>query len=248
MESTEAKPPYLSIVIPAYNEGHHIEATLREITTYLDALGLNFEIIVVDDGSHDDTSRVVSSFQRTEPRIRLIAEDSNRGKGYAVRRGMLAASGSIAMFIDADLSIPITLVPEFLEAIETEGYDIAIASRWVEGFRWTSPPSLLRRVMGWGFRLLVKLVLDTGLQDTQCGSKAYRGTVAKALFHKQRIDSFTFDAEVLFLARKLGLRVKEIPFDLRPSSSSSVNPVIDPIRMLKDLIKVRISYWRGMYG
>jgi glycosyltransferase involved in cell wall biosynthesis len=160
---------------------------------------------------------------------------------------VLASSGKIVMFTDADLSIPISLVPEFLQAIEVEGYDIAVASRWIEGSRWGESLPLHRLAMGRGFRALVRLILNSGVQDTQCGSKAYRAGAAKLLFDRQRIDSFTFDAEVLFLARKMGLRVKEVPFELRPSHSSTVNPLVDPLRMLKDLIRVRIDYWRGLY-
>jgi dolichyl-phosphate beta-glucosyltransferase len=239
--------PHLSLVIPAYNEGKIVGNTIRQVTSYLESLGLSFEVIVVDDGSRDETSEVVCSLREEDNRVRLIANGRNRGKGFAVRRGVLASSGKIVMFTDADLSIPISLVPEFLQAIEVEGYDIAVASRWIEGSRWGEPLPLHRRAMGRGFRALVRLILNSGVQDTQCGSKAYRAGAAKLLFDRQRIDSFTFDAEVLFLARKMGLRVKEVPFELRPSHSSTVNPLVDPLRMLKDLIRVRIDYWRGLY-
>ncbi len=239
--------PHLSLVIPAYNEGRVIENTLGKVTSYLERIGLSFEVIVVDDGSRDDTPHVVRRYERKDDRVRLITDAPNRGKGFAVRRGVLASSGSIIAFTDADLSIPIELMPQLIHAIEGDGYDIAVASRWVEGSRWAANTPLLRRAMGWGFRTLVQIVLDSGVEDTQCGCKAYRAHVAKLLFQKQRIDSFTFDAEVLFLGHKMGFRIKEVPFELRPSHSSTVNPLVDPVRMVKDLLKVRIDYWRGLY-
>lgn len=238
--------PELSLVVPAYNEGHRIEASLRSMSCYLDNMRLDYEIVVVSDGSTDDTAEVVRSLARDDPRIHLIDYPDNRGKGFAVRCGVLNTRGEYIVFTDADLSIPIEIVNEFLPALR-DGFDIAIASRGHPESIPVTPPSAQRQIMGKVFRWCVKHVLVSGLSDTQCGGKAYRREIARSLFNRQRIDHFSFDAEVLFLAVRNGYRIKEVPVALNSVPTSSIRPMRDSLCMLRDLFRIRLYARLGFY-
>lgn len=239
--------PLLSLIVPAYNEGHRLGVSLYAMVQYLRDSGLSYEVLVVDDGSTDDTAAVIAAAAVVDPALRAISYAPNRGKGYAVRTGMLAARGEYLMFTDADLSIPITITAEFLEALR-QGYDIAIASRWHPNSSNEVPPPLARRLMGSVFRWCVRRLVISDVRDTQCGCKAYRADVARRLFAQSRIERFSFDAEVIFLAARAGYRIKEVPFALHYIPGSSVRPLRDSLLMLRDLVRIRLNAACGVYG
>lgn len=240
--------PLLSIVIPCYNEEQRLAPTLSQIEAHCQTKGLTYEIIVVDDGSTDGTTDLVTMRSRLNGALSIITNRPNRGKGHAVRTGMLAAHGQVIMFTDADLSIPIEIVDQFLDGI-CAGEDIMIASRAHPASRQAVQPPLLRRFMTPVFRMLVHLLLPIGeIADTQCGCKAYRHTVAKDLFGRQVINGFSFDAEVIFLARRAGYRIREVPFILTHSPASTVRPVRHALLMVRDLLVIRLYALRGKYA
>lgn len=240
------RTPLLSLIIPAYNEGDRLPPSLVAIRDHFRELGIDYEIIVVSDGSTDGTAAVVERLAREQPHLRAIVYPTNRGKGYAVRTGVLAARGRVVMFTDADLSIPIAITADFLQAL-SDGYDIAIASRWHPDSTNVVPPPPLRRLMGSIFRWCVRRLVISDVRDTQCGCKAYRAEVARNLFGAQQIERFSFDAEVIFLAARAGYRIKEVPFALRFTAGSSVRPLRDSLLMLRDLARIRLNAARGRY-
>jgi len=247
--------PYLSIVVPAYNEERRLPGTLKAILEYLARQSYPAEVIVVDDGSEDRTAAVVEALMPDHPELRLIRND-HRGKGYTVRTGMLAAQGQYVLFSDADLATPIVEVEKLLGYLE-QGYDVAIGSR--EGLgavRYHEP--WYRHFMGRVFNLLVRLLAVSGFQDTQCGFKAFRGPVAHDLFNQVQLYGAKaglvkggavtgFDVEVLFLAQKLGYRIREVPVQWFYGENTKVNPLRDSIRMFKDVLQVRLNDWMGKY-
>lgn len=242
-----AAAPRLSVIIPCYNEEQRIGPTLVQIERHLGETGLPHELIVVDDGSTDGTVDLVAARAGMNGALRVIPNQPNRGKGHAVRTGILAACGDIIMFTDADLSIPITIVDDFLRAID-EGVDIVVASRAHPASCEAVHPPLSRRVMTRLFRRVVHLLLPTGgVRDTQCGCKAYRRAVAHDLFSRQTIDGFSFDAEVLYLAHRRGYTVREVPFVLTHSPASTVRPVRHALLMVRDLLRIRLNALRGKY-
>jgi dolichyl-phosphate beta-glucosyltransferase len=247
--------PYLSIVVPAYNEDRRLPATLARILCYLDPQPYDAEIIVVDDGSEDRTVEIVKGLLPRHPRLRLI-ENDHRGKGYAVRTGVLAARGQAVIFCDADLAVPIEETGRLLDTLE-EGYDVVIGSREGLGARRYDEP-WHRHVMGRVFNCLVRLIAVGHFQDTQCGFKCFRGEVAQDLFSGLRLYGdeaptlkgaavTAFDVEVLFLALKRGYRVAEVPVEWHYGLHSKVSPMIDSLRLLKDVVGVRVNDWRGLY-
>jgi dolichyl-phosphate beta-glucosyltransferase len=239
--------PLLSVVIPCYNEEQRIGPTLVEIERHFAASGLSYELIVVDDGSTDGTLDLVAARARLNGALLVIGNKPNRGKGHAVRTGMLAARGQFVMFTDADLSIPIGIVDDFLTAFRA-GYDIVVASRAHPRSREVVHPPLSRRVMTRLFRRVVHLLLPVGeVQDTQCGCKAYRREVARDLFSRQVVNGFSFDAEVLFLAARAGYSAYEVPFVLTHSPASTVRPVRHALLMVRDLLRIRVNALRGVY-
>ncbi len=222
-------------------------ASLGACAAYLRERGIEAEIIVADDGSTDATAQAYAHTVSTLPSQGLrysYLRLPHRGKGGAVRAGVLEAAGDPIMFFDADLSIPIQLVETFRGAL-AQGADIAVASRFAPGS--TSRRPWWRRMMGRIFRIAVHLIVPVDVRDTQCGGKAYRAAVAKELFRRSRLDSFSFDAEVLFIARRMRYRVREIPFDLVQDRVTSVNFVRDAPRMLRDLFVIRINAAMGRY-
>jgi len=238
--------PHLSVIIPAYNEERRVGITLDLFCAYLEDHGYDYEMLVVDDGSTDGTAEVVQARAQHNSRLRMIACARNRGKGAAVRRGMLSAGGELLLFSDADLSTPPTELPKLLEAIE-QGYDLAIGSRGLPESDLRLRQSWYREYMGRTFNLLVRMIAVPGIHDTQCGFKVFRKGAAKELFRHQLLPGFAFDVEVLFLARRLGYRVKEVPVVWINSPRSSVRPLVDSIRMLRDLLKIRLCALAGRY-
>ena len=238
-------PPRLSIILPAHNEQDRLPDSLTRILGFLAAQSLEAEIIVVENGSTDRTAEVAETFARSRPGLRVLRE-LRRGKGLAVRRGILAATGDYRFICDVDLSMPIEQVTRFLPPALVDT-PIAIASREAPGaVRYDEPPH--RHWVGRGFNLLVRLLAVPGLHDTQCGFKCFRADAAEELFRLQVLDGWTFDVEVLFLARRKGYRVAEIPIPWYYVPGSRVRLLRDSFAMLTDLLRIRWYAARGRYG
>jgi dolichyl-phosphate beta-glucosyltransferase len=236
--------PFLSIIVPAYNEERRLPNTLPRTVAFLQAQDYPGEVIVVDDGSVDSTADVVEEMAARLPYLTLIRNE-HRGKGYAVKTGMLAAQGEHLFICDADLSMPIEEVVRFLPPA-LEGYDVAIGSREVEGARRYDEPSH-RHLMGRVFNFLVRVLAVRGFEDTQAGFKCFRREVARDVFPYQTMDGFGFDVEILFIAQKRGYRIVEVPINWYYMSNSRVSPIGDSVRMLHEIVQVRINDWRGKY-
>ena len=233
-----------SIVIPAYNESERITATLDKVLAYIAQEHWMAEIVVVNDGSRDNTAEIVRGYGQQNPAVRLVENPGNRGKGFSVRNGMLNSNGDILLFTDADLSSPIQEANKLFAALD-QGADIAIGSRWLRAELQTKRQSLLRQVFGRVFNLCLRIILGLKFVDTQCGFKAFKREAAMQIFPRQRIERWGFDPESLYLARKARLRVDEIPVEWANDDRSKVNPVRDGFRMFGELLKVR---WNDMTG
>lgn len=227
----------LSVVVPAYNEERRIGPTLDRIAAYLDGRGEDWELFVVDDGSTDATAAVVKERAGRLPRVRLLRLRANRGKGAAVREGVLASRGDEVLFSDADLATPIEELAK-LRARLADGCDIAIASRDLADSDIQVRQHPLRELMGRIFNVIVRALVMDGIRDTQCGFKLFRGDVARELFAASRIDGFAFDVEVLLLARPR-YKVAEVPVTWRHVEASKVSPGRDAARMLLDVVKLK---------
>ena len=230
--------PFLSVVIPAYNEEARIKATLEQVHAYLSLQSYPWEIVVADDGSVDGTARLVAAFARENPRVQLLTLE-HRGKGWAVQQGMLAATGVYRFLCDADLSMPVEQIGRFLGP-EIEGVDIRVGSRELAQSRRFGEPAR-RRLMGRVFNLLIRLLALPGIGDTQCGFKLFRAETTVALFERQTLWGFAFDVEILYLARREELVVKQVAIDWHFREGSKVRPLRDAATMVLDVIKVR---WR----
>jgi dolichyl-phosphate beta-glucosyltransferase len=230
----------LSVVIPVYNEEGRIGASLERVWNYLRGSSGSggFEIIVVDDGSRDCTGTVVEQFMSRAPEVRLIRLPMNRGKGAAVRAGMMAAAGEAVLFSDADLSTPIELVEDALKLFR-EGCDVVIGSRALAESRILVRQSPLRQSLGRLFNRLIRSWLRVPFRDTQCGFKLFRREAALAVFRRARIDGFAFDVEVILLARRLGYLVREMPVRWINDPDSRVTLMRHPAQMLVDLWRIR---------
>jgi dolichyl-phosphate beta-glucosyltransferase len=235
-----------SIVIPAYNEGARLGVTLEKVLGYVRAQGWNAEVIVVNDGSRDNTAELVRGFAEKDSRLRLVENPGNRGKGYSVRSGMLNALGEVVVFSDADLSSPIEEMPKLLEAL-SGGADIAIGSRWLRAELQTQRQSVHRQLFGRVFNLLLRIILGLKFKDTQCGFKAFTRQAAQTILPLQRIERWGFDPEILFLARKFGFRVEEVAVLWGHSGDTRIHPVIDGARMFWELVRIRWNDLTGKY-
>ena len=228
--------PFLSVVIPAFNEDRRIGSTLERVVSYLAGQLYTWEVLVVDDGSSDGTSAAVAQWALAEETVSLETIP-HAGKGWAVKQGMLAASGQYRFMCDADLAMPVEQLGAFLDRM-AEGYDIVIGSRQKAGARRFGE-SMGRHVMGRVFNWSVRLLAVGGFEDTQCGFKCFRGEVAERLFQLQRTRGFGFDVEILYLAVNSGLRVLEMPIDWHHQSSSKVRPYVDSFLMIRDTAMLR---------
>ncbi len=226
--------PYISVIIPAYNEAERLPKSLRNIIEYLDKQNFNYEIIVVDDGSTDDTVGSVSGFKNTI----VIKQLLNQGKGAAVKRGMLEANGDICVFSDADLSTPIYELQKIIDNINV-GYDVVIGSRGIKNDLIKIHQPFYREFMGKTFNKIVQILVMKGIKDTQCGFKGFTKKAANNIFNLQKIKGFGFDVEILYLASRLGMKICETPVEWYNDERSKVNPITDSFKMLIDIIKVR---------
>ena len=237
--------PGLSIVIPSFNEEMRLPATLNAIAAFLPSLGMNTEIIVVDDGSKDRTAEVAESFRDKFGSLRVVPNGVNRGKGYGVKHGMQEACGRNVLFTDADLSAPIEEAPKLLEALKT--YDVAIGSRALDRNLIAVHESRFREFAGIVFNLIVRVILRLPFVDTQCGFKAFRREPCKILFEQQRIERFGFDPELLYLARHHGLKTVEVPVRWAHSPATKINMLRDSVQMFLDVFTIRWNALRGRY-
>lgn len=237
----------ISVVVPAFNEEERLKTTLPHLWRSLRRRFANFEILVVDDGSTDGTVAVASGFTAAYPEIRIIRYETNRGKGHAVRTGVLAAAGKVVLFSDADLSTPVREVAKLLRAIE-EGNDVAIGSRARSESRIIAYQPAYRVLMGKTFNKIVRLLAVRGINDTQCGFKCFKREAAREIFSLCRIDGFSFDVEALWVARMQGLRIKEVGVLWRNDPRSKVHPVKHSLQMLRDLMLIRFYGAVGHYG
>ena len=238
--------PTYSIVIPAYNESARLGGTLEKVLNYVHARGWDGEVIVVNDGSQDNTADIVRTFAAKDPAVRLVENPGNHGKGYSVRNGMLHARGGIVIFSDADLSSPIEEAPKLLQALAA-GADIAIGSRWLRAETQTQRQPLHRQIFGRIFNLLLRATLGLKFKDTQCGFKAFRQPAVQAIFPLQKIERWGFDPEILFLARKFKFRVREVPVAWGHSGGTRINPLVDGSRMIMEMLRIRWYDLTGTY-
>lgn len=238
--------PELSVVIPAYNEEERLADTLPLLLNALERGFASFELILVDDGSTDGTNRLAKSVASQNSRVRLITLERNRGKGFAVRQGMLVAAGEYVLFSDADLSTPIREVHKLMASLGS-GHDVAIGSRARPETEILQYQPFYRLGMGKIFNFLVRLVVMGGIADTQCGFKCFRRETARRIFSRCVIDGFSFDVEALFVARKLGYRIGEVGVLWRNHPSSRVHPIVHSLEMMLDLLRIRWNGWRGLY-
>lgn len=236
----------LTVVVPAYNEEARLPRTLDRIRDYLDKAHPSSEIVVVDDGSSDRTAKVVRSLEAKIPEVRLVLNERNRGKGYSVRAGMLAARGEVSLFTDADLSAPIEEVEKLLVALRSA--DIAIGSRALDRSLIQVHESRPRELAGVLFNLIVRGTTGLPFKDTQCGFKAFRTDRTRVIFQEQTIEGFGFDPEILFLALRRGLRVVEVPVLWAHDSRTKVHMTRDSLRMFAALWQIRWNAARGRYG
>jgi glycosyltransferase involved in cell wall biosynthesis len=238
--------PQLSIVIPAYNESARIEATLASVLECVETRHWDAEILVVDDGSTDNTAAIVQKWMARNPHLHLVKNPGNRGKGYSVRNGLLQAAGNIVMFTDADLSAPIEEAELLIEAIDA-GADVAIGSRWLDKQMQSVHQPLYRRFFGRCFNWVTRKVIGLPFRDTQCGFKAFRRDTAQTIFRLQTIERWGFDPEILFIARKLKYTIVEVPVTWGHDERSRISYLKDGMKMLEEMGQIRTNSLRGRY-
>jgi dolichyl-phosphate beta-glucosyltransferase len=241
------EPATYSIILPAYNESARISGTLDKILAHAAQRGWSVEVIVVNDGSSDDTAAIVREYASQHAVLRLLENPGNRGKGFSVRHGMLHARGDILLFSDADLSSPIEEADKLFAAI-AQGADIAIGSRWVDRSLQIRRQPLHRRIFGRIFNLALRIILGLQYKDTQCGFKAFTRRSAQAVFPLQKIERWGFDPELLYLARKFGFTVSEVPVAWSHREGTRIHPLRDGIRMFGELLRVRWYALKGNYA
>lgn len=235
-----------SIIIPAYNESARVGATLERVLAYATEQGWDAEVIAVDDGSRDNTAEVVRRIAQHDTRLRLLQNPGNRGKGYSIRNGMLHGQGEILLFSDADLSSPIEEANKLFAAI-AGGADIAIGSRWLRSNLQTQRQPIYRQFFGRIFNLMLRITLGLNFSDTQCGFKAFTRQAAQIIFPLQTIERWGFDPELLYMARKFGLKVAEIPVAWAHCGGTRINPMRDAPQMFGEMLKIRWNALSGKY-
>jgi glycosyltransferase involved in cell wall biosynthesis len=237
--------PFFSLIIPARNEAHRLPETLKQATAYLQAQPYEFEVLVVENSSTDSTLAIAQAFAAQVPQVRVL-QNTRPGKGLAVKRGMLEARGQYRFMFDADLSMPISEVSKFLPPVLTD-HDIIIASREAPGSTRYNEPAY-RHLGGRAINLIIRLLALPGLRDSQCGFKCFTAQAAEDLFRLQTLEGWSFDIELLFVARQKGYRLIEVPIDWYYRSESKVHAVRDALRMIRDIFTIRRNAMRGLYG
>ncbi|RJP71120.1 MAG: glycosyltransferase family 2 protein [Candidatus Abyssobacteria bacterium SURF_17] len=238
--------PELSVVIPAYNESQRIRETIESVSSYLTQLGVNHEIIIVDDGSSDSTAHIVRQYAQKDGRIRLITYQPNRGKGFAVRTGMLAARSQSVLLSDADMATPIEDL-EKLERAAQDGFAVVVGSRALEGSVIVGWRPWYRELSGIVFNKIVRLLAVPKIHDTQCGFKLFTNGSGRRIFSVARVNGFGFDVEALFLASKFGYRIGEIAVHWNNSPATKVRVLKHTLPMVCEVIRVRINDWMKRY-
>jgi glycosyltransferase involved in cell wall biosynthesis len=238
--------PLISIVIPAYNESARIGRALDEVLHCIQARDWHAEVVVVNDGSTDNTVAVVQEYAALHPEVRLLQNPANRGKGFSVRNGVLQAVGEIVMFTDADLSAPIEEAERLFQALH-QGADIAIGSRWLDRTRQTMKQPFYRQFFGRCFNAITRLVMGLPFADTQCGFKAFLRPVAQTIFQLQRIERWGFDPELLFIALKRGYKIQEVPVTWGHDERSRLSYLKDGMKMLEEVAYIRWQAFAGTY-
>ena len=235
---------YLSVVIPAFNEEQGIKETLSKVESYLIKQNYSYEVIVIDDGSVDNTAELVKNYTaHNNHTVHLLQNKENRGKGYSIKKGMLTARGEHILFSDADLSTPIEEIEKLLPWFD-KGYDVVIGSRALPQSNIIIHQPFYRETMGRIFNAFVQLLTIKGIKDTQCGFKCFRRKVAHKIFNKQTVKGFSFDVEVLYIAYKLGYSIKEVPINWYNSPITTVNALTDSFKMLVDLLRIRLKKYK----
>lgn len=236
---------YLSIIIPAYNEERKIVSTLGRVLKYLSTKHYLWEIILVDDGSIDRTSEVARGMIKDEG-LTVIKNPVNQGKGYSVKKGVLASNGEVILFSDADLSTPIEELDKIITWLN-EGYDIVIGSRALPESAIEIRQPRYREIMGKIFNIIVRTIGLNEFRDTQCGFKCFKREGALKAFNLQKINGFAFDVEILYIAKKFGLKIKDVPIRWINSSESKVHLIKGFLSMFLELLKIRLYDWKGYY-
>jgi dolichyl-phosphate beta-glucosyltransferase len=238
---------YLSIVIPAYNEQHRLASSLTKILDFVEREQLAAEVLIVDDGSSDETSRIAEGALAGRPG-RVLRNSENSGKGFSVRRGVLEASGRWVLMTDSDLSTPIEEYSRLAAVARDRDCDVVFGSRALPDSNVEIHQNWMRETMGKTFNLLIRMLTGLRHRDTQCGFKLMDRTRVKPLFERMVIDRFAFDVELLFLCDRFGLKVEEFPVTWRNDAQSRVSVLADPVNMLWDVIRVRWRFRRGLYN
>jgi len=237
---------HLSIILPAYNEEHRIPLTLEKILSFLASKRFTWELIIVDDGSADNTVDTIRNNVPDSPHIKILKNKVNRGKGYSVKKGMLEASGEFRLFSDSDLSTPIDEIDNFLE-FHQQGYDVCIGSRSLPNSNVEIHQPWYREKMGKIFGLLQRIILLKQIIDSQCGFKSFNSRAADFIFQRQMTDGFCFDVEILYIAQQHKLRICEIPVTWRDNPDTKVGAITDSTKMFLDLVTIRLNGMKGKY-
>lgn len=241
------KTPFLSFIIPAYNEEQRLPYYLERVIGFFAGEPYSYEVIVVDDGSSDGTAALVKALMAQHSCLRLVALDRNRGKGFAVKTGMSAAKGQLRVFADADGATPVEEIRRLLDA-HGQGADIAIGSRAMRSDECVVTGRVHRKIMGTVFNGLIRSLAVRGIHDTQCGFKLFTASAAEDIFPRQRITGFGFDVELLFLARRFGYRIIEVPVNWSDVGGTKVRLVRDSFRMFSEVLRIRFTNFAGGYG
>lgn len=239
--------PFLSIVIPAYNEERRLIATLGKIATYIDEHGVDAEVLVVDDGSKDKTAELAANALAGR-HGRVVLNGENHGKGYSVRHGVLEARGRFVLVTDADLSTPIEDHAKLAKTMRDRDLDVVIGSRALPDSDVAVRQGRLRQTMGRSFNTIIRILTKLPFHDTQCGFKLMDRERVRPLVDKMVVDGFAFDVELLFLCDRFGLAVAEVPVTWRNAAGSKVSLVADPLHMIADVLRVRWRFRRGLYN
>ncbi|RJQ29583.1 glycosyltransferase family 2 protein [Candidatus Parcubacteria bacterium] len=237
--------PYLSIIIPAYNEAERLPATLVDIDKYLSTASYSSEILVINDGSKDNTAEIVTKMSAMVKNLKLVDNKVNRGKGAVVRQGMLVAQGDIRLFTDADNSTSMNHLDKMLPYVK-EGFDVVIGSRAVKGSKLDPPQPIYRQIPGKIGNFIIQTLLLWGIWDTQCGFKAFTARAAERIFERAKISGWGFDVEILSLAKKMGYRIKEVPIIWKNNPFSHLGPSAY-LKTLIETFKIRLWLWLGKY-